>query len=167
MSFSIRPSYSAALPCALGRWSDVVWRADIEVPDPVPFEKDGADATCNRDSAQTFWHMLLAIERMFAEFRSRFIGKYNPVHFFWGRLDLAVTRFSVHRAPEARGADRITREAYSQEPSSVGFRPGSGNIQHPTFYSYAPPEPPGFRHAAVVPGNGSLRYPTRRVLPYA
>lgn len=97
------------------------------------------------------WYTLLAIERVFVELRPRFIGKCYAVHSFWGSFDLAVTRFSGHRAPERPGADRITREAYSHEVSSVGFWPGSDNIERPAFYSYAAPEPEGFRQAAVGP----------------
>jgi hypothetical protein len=78
------------------------------------------------------------------EFRSGFVGKVSPVHFFWGSFDHAVTRFSGRRAPERPGADSITREAYSHEASSAGFWPGGGEIDAPAFYSYAAPEPAGF-----------------------
>src|SRR5262249_3042980 len=74
-----------------------------------------------------------------------------PVHFFWGSFDLAVTRFSGRPAPERPGADAVTREAYSHEVSSVGFWPGSGEIAAPAFYSYAAPEPSGFKEARVRP----------------
>lgn len=84
-------------------------------------------------------------------FRARFIGKSSPVHFFWGSFDLAVTRFSGRKAPERPGADRITREAYSHEVSSVGFWPGGGSISGPAFYSYMAPEPHGYRDARVLP----------------
>ena len=90
------------------------------------------------------------------EFRSRFIGKCSPVHFFWGSFDLAVTRFSGRRAPLHPGGvpslpDAVAREAYSHEVSSAGFWPGSGAIDYPAFYSYAYPEPPGFRTTKVRP----------------
>ena len=90
--------------------------------------------------------------RHFRGFRSRFIGKNSPVHFFWGSLDLAVTRFSGRRAPEREGADRITREAYSHEVISAGFWPGGGEIKGPAFYTYAAPEPAGYGQSAVRPG---------------
>ena len=95
--------------------------------------------------------MLLQADRVFKAFRTRSIGKCSPVHFFWGSFDLAVTRFSGRRAPERPGADRLTREAYSHEVSSVGFWPGSGNITGAAFYSYTAPEPSGFRNAPVRP----------------
>jgi hypothetical protein len=91
------------------------------------------------------------VDAVFNQFRSRFIGKCSPVHFFWGSFDLAVTRFSGRRAPERPAADSITREAYSHEVSSVGFWPGSGNITDPAFYSYIAPEPKGFNEARVRP----------------
>jgi hypothetical protein len=92
------------------------------------------------------------VQDVLNEFRSRFLGKCSPVHFFWGSLDLAVTRFSGRRAPERPGADTITREAYSHEVSSVGFWPGSGKITDAAFYSYAAPAAQGFANASVLPG---------------
>jgi hypothetical protein len=47
--------------------------------------------------------------------------------------------------------DAVAYEAYSHEVSSAGFWPGSGAIDYPAFYSYAYPEPPGFRSAKVLP----------------
>jgi hypothetical protein len=91
------------------------------------------------------------VDDVLKEFRSRFIGKSSPVHFFWGSFDLAVTRFSGRRAPARPGADWVTREAYSHEVSSVGFWPGSGDVKDAAFYSYASPEPEGFREYQVRP----------------
>ena len=88
---------------------------------------------------------------MFQEFRSRFIGKCSPVHFFWGGCDLAVTRFSGRRAPERPGANRMNREGYSHECISAGFWPGGGEIKRPAFYAYAAPEPEGFKTQKVRP----------------
>ena len=103
------------------------------------------------EAARAFWHILVTIKPVFEDFRTRFIGKSSPVHFFWGSFDLASTRFSGRRAPERPGADPITKEAYSHEVISHGFWPGSGPIQEPAFYAYAAPEPAGFRDAAVQP----------------
>ena len=89
---------------------------------------------------------------IFEEFRSGFIGKNSPVHFFWGSFDLAVTRFSGRPAPPREGADSITREAYSHEVISAGFWPGGGDMKGAAFYAYASPEPPGYAQAAVRPG---------------
>ena len=90
-------------------------------------------------------------EKIFTEFRARFIGKASPVHFFWGSFDLAATRFSGRRAPERPGADAVTREAYSHEVSSAGFWPGGGDIKGAAYYAYAAPEPAGFGQAPVRP----------------
>ncbi len=128
-----------------------IWPVPVEVPDPIPFDQDRKHCSYDPDSANKFWRILLTVEAIFQRFRSRFIGKCSPVHFFWGSFDLAVTRFSGRRAPERAGADAITREAYSHEVSSVGFWPGGGNITGPAFYSYMAPAPPGFRDAHVLP----------------
>jgi hypothetical protein len=127
-----------------------IWKMPVEIPNPIPFDRDYAHASYDPESARKCWQILLSVDRVFREFRSRFLGKCSPVHFFWGSFDLAVTRFSGRRAPERPGADSFTREAYSHEVSSVGFWPGSG-IQGPAFYYYMVPEPAGFREARVQP----------------
>jgi hypothetical protein len=129
-----------------------IWRMPAEIPDPIPFDQDRVHASYDRASMEKFWRILLSVDTVFNEFRARFIGKSSPVHFFWGSFDLAVTRFSGRRAPERPGADLITREAYSHEVSSVGFWPGGGNVQGAAFYSYAAPEPQGFRDERARPG---------------
>ena len=106
--------------------------------------------------ANRFWRILVQADRVFKEFRGRFIGKCSPVHFFWGAPDLAVTRFSGRRAPEHPGGvpnlpDWVTREAYSHEVSSCGFWPGGGAVPYAAFYSYAYPQPAGFAQAPVGP----------------
>src|SRR5579864_1617765 len=121
-----------------------IWNMPVEIPDPIPFDEDHVHATYDPAYAQRFWRILVTIDRIFNQFRSTFVGKCSPVHFFWGSFDLAVTRFSGRRAPERVGADAITREAYSHEVSSVGFWPGSGDIADAAFYSYTSPEPVGF-----------------------
>ena len=128
-----------------------IWHMPVEVPDPIPFDEDRVHASYDPAAAQRFWRILLNVESVFEEFRSRFIGKCSPIHFFWGSFDLAVTRFSGRRAPERLGADAITKEAYSHEVSSVGFWPGSGNMPATGFYSYTAPEPEGFRNWHVRP----------------
>ncbi len=128
-----------------------IWRMPVEIPDPIPFDEDREHAAYDGERAETFWRILLSVDAVFHKFRSGFIGKVSPVHFFWGSFDLAVTRFSGRRAPERPGADKMTREAYSHEVSSVGFWPGSGSMSGPAFYSYAAPEPPGFKEARVRP----------------
>ena len=125
--------------------------APDEVPDPIPFAQDRTHASYDPEYANRFWRILVSVDRVFQQFRARFIGKCSPVHFFWGSFDLAVTRFSGRRAPEKSGADLITREAYSHEVSSAGFWPGSGDIKEAAFYSYTVPEPTGFAEAKVKP----------------
>jgi Family of unknown function (DUF5996) len=127
-----------------------------EVPDPIRFSEDRVHAAYDPEYAQRFWRVLLQADRVFKAFRTGFIGKCSPVHFFWGSFDLAVTRFSGRRAPPHPGgvpnlADAVTREAYSHEVSSAGFWPGGGGIEYPAFYSYAYPAPEGFRSARVRP----------------
>jgi hypothetical protein len=128
-----------------------IWRMPVEVPDPIPFDQDRVHAAYDPQSAETFWRILLSVDSVFHQFRSEYIGKASPVHFFWGSFDLAVSRFSGRRAPERPDADAMTREAYSHEVSSVGFWPGGGDIQGAAFYSYTVPEPPGFKEVHVWP----------------
>ncbi|MEX2302491.1 MAG: DUF5996 family protein [Bryobacterales bacterium] len=127
-----------------------------EVADPTPFAQDETHSAYDREYANRFWRILVQTERVFQQFRARFIGKCSPVHLFWGAPDLAVTRFSGRRAPEHPGGipnlpDTVTREAYSHEVSSAGFFAGGGPIAYPAFYSYSYPAPPGFAEAAVKP----------------
>jgi len=128
-----------------------IWTMPVEVPSPIRFEEDFTHASYDDDAAHTFLEVLLAIVPPLEEFRSQFIGKSSPVHFFWGSFDLAVTRFSGRAAPERPGADAITREAYSHEVISHGWWPGGGAVPEAAFYAYAAPEPNGFPAAAVKP----------------
>ena len=129
-----------------------VWTMPVEVPRPVRFNLDEGHKSYDPEYAHRFWQVLVAADAVFREFRSRFIGKCSPVHFFWGSFDLAVTRFSGRRAPERPGADAVTKEAYSHEVISVGFWPGDGEIiKDAAFYAYAAPEPAGFGQRAVRP----------------
>jgi hypothetical protein len=127
-----------------------------EVPDPVKFSQDRRHASYDPDAVRRFFQILVNSDRLLKQFRTGFIGKASPVHFFWGSFDLAVTRFSGRRAPRHPGGvpnlpDAVACEAYSHEVSSAGFWPGSGAIDYPAFYSYAYPEPPGFRATKVRP----------------
>lgn len=127
-----------------------------ELPEPVKFSQDTAHASYDRDAVRRFFQILVDADRVFKRFRTAFLGKASPVHFFWGSFDLAVTRFSGRRAPRHPGGvphlpDAVACEAYSHEVSSAGFWPGSGSIDYPAFYSYAYPEPAGFRAAKVKP----------------
>lgn len=137
-----------------------IHRKPNELADPIRFDQDESHAAYDPEYANRFWRVLVQADRVFKQFRARFIGKCSPVHFFWGAPDLAVTRFSGRRAPEHPGGvpnlpDGVTREAYSHEVSSCGFWPGGGAIPYPVFYSYAYPEPDGFSKAPVKP-NGAF-----------
>jgi hypothetical protein len=128
-----------------------IWPMPVEVADPIRFDRDEVHRSYDPASAQAFWQILVAIKPILERFRSEFVGKCSPVHFFWGSFDVAVTRFSGRRAPERPGADAVTRESYSHEVISHGFWPGGGAIAEPAFYAYAAPEPAGLKDAAVHP----------------
>ncbi len=143
-----------------------------EIENPIPLDRDEEHHFYDREYANRFWRVLVQSDRVFKEFRSRFCGKCSPVHFFWGSFDLAVTRFSGRPAPPHPGGvphlpDAITREAYSQEVSSLGFWPGNAAMPTPVFYSYAYPEPPGFAGAKVQPREVYYESKLREyILPY-
>jgi len=132
-----------------------IWKMPVEVPDPIPFDQDTIHAAYDPEYAGRLWRILVSTDEVFKVFRSRFIGKSSPVHFFWGAFDLAVTRFSGRRAPERNDPDpvlrKIMREAYSHEVISAGWWPGGGAVADAAFYAYAAPEPPGFAQQTVRP----------------
>jgi hypothetical protein len=141
-----------------------VWPVPCEVAEPIPFEKDEVHRAYDPEYAQRFWLVLLQASRVIEVFRARFIGKVSPIHLFWGAMDLACTRFSGRTAPEHPSMpglpDRVTRDAYSHEVSSCGFWPGAagpaGSFIEPFFYSYAYPEPPGYREYAIAPAEAKF-----------
>lgn len=142
-----------------------------EVADAIPFAEDTQPREYERDSAARFREALAAMLPVFERFRAGFTGKSSPVHFWWGSFDLAVTRFSGRGAPPHPGGvpglpDRITREAYSQEESSAGFWAGGVTEAEPFFYSYAYPEPAGYRDRPVPVGAFSGEW-QEFVLPYS
>jgi Family of unknown function (DUF5996) len=150
-----------------------------ELPDATPFPQDTAMRPYDREQATRFWRVLAQADRVLKIFRTGFLGKASPVHFFWGSFDLAVTRFSGRRAPMHPGGvphlpDSVAREAYSHQVSSAGFWPGGPDGQDAAFYSYAYPEPTGFRGTPVAPqpayfneklGEFILPYAALRALP--
>jgi hypothetical protein len=131
-----------------------IWPVPVEIADPIRFEQDDVHKEYDAEYVQRFWRVLLQTTRVFTIFRARFRGKVSPIHLFWGALDLACTRFSGRTAPEHASmpglADRVTRDAYSHEVSSCGFWPGMPGVE-PLFYSYAYPEPPGYRKYSILP----------------
>ena len=143
-----------------------------EIPDAIPFEQDHKHAAYDAEYAGRFWRALVQTDGVLKAFRSRFLGKCSPVHFFWGSFDLAVTRFSGRRAPQHPGGvpnlpDWVAREAYSHEVSSCGFWPGGAAMPYAVFYSYAYPEPAGFSATSLSPAGGRYDGTLREfVLPY-
>lgn len=141
-----------------------------EIADAVPFGEDTASRNYDRNSAERFRDALAAMLPTFTRFRAGFTGKSSPVHFWWGSFDLAVSRFSGRIAPKHPGGvpglpDRITREAYSHEVTSGGFWAGGATAAEPFFYSYAYPEPEGYRAANVASGRYDDSF-GEFVLPY-
>jgi hypothetical protein len=157
-SMSVADFYAAAM-AMLGEagYRVSIHPAPNEVDPALPFAEDREIRAYDPDSARRLHRALLSADRLFRLFRSSFLGKVSPVHFFWGSFDLAVTRFSGRRAPPHPGGipnlpDEVTREAYSHEVSSAGFWPGgAGGPGGPFFYAYAYPTPDGFGEAKVAP----------------
>ena len=128
-----------------------IWSMPVEiVEDLIRFEDDTIHRTYNPEHARRFWTILTRVAPVFTERRAAFIGKASPVHFFWGAMDLAVSRFSGRPAPP-RDGPAFMRDAYSHEVISHGFWPGSGPLREPAFYAYAVPEPDGLKQAAIEP----------------
>jgi Family of unknown function (DUF5996) len=142
-----------------------------EVPNPIRFSLDQVHAAYDPDAAHRFWRALVQADRIFKLFRTGFLGKASPVHFFWGSFDLAVTRFSGRRAPLHPGGvpglpDDVAREAYSHEVSSAGFWPGNEAFPRASFYSYAYPEPARFRDRPITSGGSFDATLGEFILPY-
>jgi len=132
-----------------------IWPVPVEIPDAIPFSDDGVHASYDAEAVHRFWRALVDMERVLKVFRSRFVGKSSPVHFFWGALDMAYTRFSGRTAPLHPGGapncgPHVMWEAYSHEVSSCGYWPGPPG-EEGVFYAYAYPEPLGYREVAVSP----------------
>lgn len=146
-----------------------IWTMPVEIADPIPFEQDTTHASYDADYVERHWEILRFADAVLKEFRSEFIGKHSPVHFFWGGFDLASTRFSGRRAPMREWQPelaKIMREAYSHEVSSAGFWAGAGE-QEALFYAYHTPEPDGFKTAKVAPDAGYYHAELGEfVLPY-
>jgi Family of unknown function (DUF5996) len=141
-----------------------------EIPGAIRFSDDRTHQAYDAGYAHRFWRALVQIDRVFKQFRTGFVGKASPVHFFWGSFDLAVTRFSGRRAPAFSGKipglnTRVMQEAYSHEVSSAGFWPGGGGIDYAAFYSYAYPTAADFKNQTVKHGtfNETL---AEFILPY-
>ena len=151
-----------------------IWTMPVEVPNPIRFEADTTHRSYEPAPVQACWQVLVQTKRVLEQFRSRFLGKTSPVHFWWGSFDLAHTRFSGRPAPRHPGgipnlADTVTREAYSHECISVGWWPGGGfsPILEPAFYAYAYPEPAGCPDAVIAPATAGYDMRMHEwILPY-
>lgn len=142
-----------------------------ELANAIPFSRDHSHCSYDATAAHAFWRVLIQADRIFKRFRSGFIGKSSPVHFFWGSFDLAVTRFSGRTAPLHPGgvpglSDAVVQEAYSHEVSSAGFWPGNDSFPEAAFYSYAYPEPEGYRLRTVTEGARFESALGEFILPY-
>jgi len=148
-----------------------------ELADNIPFDQDTIHRTYVPKHALHAWQIMVRVSNVMTIFRSNFIGKSSPVHFFWGSFDLALTRFSGRTAPEHPGGvphlpDVVVKEAYSNEVSSCGFWPGNELYPHAAFYSYAYPEPEGFNRASLLSSllpAGAFYHDTLKeyILPYS
>jgi hypothetical protein len=175
-SFALEPMSVADFYAGLMRDLDdlglatTIWPMPVEIEgDVVPFDEDRVHASYDADAAHTFSQALVQIDRVLHAFRARYVGKVSPVHFFWGGFDMAVTRFSGRAAPLfPRGAPHcgphVMQEAYSHEVSSCGFWSAGGTDG--LFYSYAYPEPDGFRDAPAAPDASYDDSLGEFVLPY-
>lgn len=143
-----------------------------ELPDALPFDRDEVHCSYDADAVHRFWRILVLSNQVFSHFRTGFLGKVSPVHFFWGGFDLAVTRFSGRRAPLHPGGipnlpNAVTQEAYSHEVSSAGFWPGDAGTPYPAYYSYAYPEPKGYRDTKLALTNATYNTALGEfILPY-
>ena len=151
-----------------------IYPRPVEIIDATPFPEDRTHAAYDADAAQRCWRVLAQSDRVLKKFRSGFIGKCSPSHFWWGGFDLACTRFSGNRAPRHGGSppntpEYVNVEAYSHECISAGFWPGmvGSSVLEPVFYAYAYPEPPGCSEASVLPFTTAYNMEWREwFLPY-
>ena len=129
----------------------------VEVPDAIPLNADQVHAAYDPEYAHRWWVILTQIDAVLQQYRSSFVGKSSPIHFFWGSFDLSETRFSGRPATPPQGAPRFQQLAEDQENIACGFWPGNPSasgvtLGQPAFYAYSYPEPPGFKQAPVRPG---------------
>ncbi|HEY9459327.1 MAG TPA: DUF5996 family protein, partial [Paralcaligenes sp.] len=162
--------YQAAL--RLLDFNIAIMPSPVEVVTAIPFEKDHQHASYDPDAVHRFWRILSQTDRVLKQFRGRFLGKSSPVHFFWGSLDIAMTRFSGRSAPVHPGGapncpDYVMVEAYSRECASCGFWPGGGAFAEPAFYAYAYPQPAGYADWPANPGGARYSNEAQEfILPY-
>lgn len=153
-------------------WQPRIFARPVEVELAIPFAADEEHADYDADAVHRWWRAMAQSDRVFKRFRSGFLGKQSPVHFFWGSFDLAVTRFSGRPAPRHPGGapncpDYVMIEAYSHECSSAGFWPGGGPVDEAAYYAYTYPEPDGYAGWPVQPAAARYHPQAREfILPY-
>jgi hypothetical protein len=145
-----------------------------EIPETIDLSEDRRHRAYDPEQAARFWRVLVSSHRVFQRFRSRFLGKCSPIHFFWGSFDLSLTLFSGRPAPPQdmkmpHVPKWVTRDASTHEEAAFGFWPGNmgGPVAEAAFYAYALPAPPGFSEARIRPS--AARFPAELgewVLPY-
>jgi hypothetical protein len=145
-----------------------------EIGDGIPLPEDERHASYDTTYARRFWRTLASSHRVFQRFRSTFLGKASPVHFFWGSFDLSLTLFSGRPATPNEGPyphmpKWVARDSSMHEEAAFGFWPGNvgGPMAEAAFYAYAHPAPEGFSEAKVRPA--AARFPKEMgewVLPY-
>jgi hypothetical protein len=146
--------YDAVMAALRAKGIEVkIWPVTVEMPEAIPLDTDRAHASYDRDAVHRWWRILLSVDRVFKEFRARFLGKSSPAHFFWGGFDHAVTRFSGRRTPGRREGPlaAVMNEGYSHDVISAGFWPGGGTVSDLAFYAYAAPQPDGFAESEIKP----------------
>jgi hypothetical protein len=175
--FSLKPMSVASFHTRLMEVLDAlelpvtICRKPNEIAEVIRFDLDETHRAYDAQFVNRYSRILVQSARVFTRFRSRFIGKCSPVHYFWGAPDLAVTRFSGRAAPEHPGGvpnlpDWVARDAYSHEVSSCGFWPGGGPVPYPAFYAYAYPEPPGYADTGMTAGAAYNTDLHEFILPY-
>jgi len=150
-----------------------IWPNPVEVPNAIPFAKDREHKAYDADYAHRFWQILAESDRVLKRYRGQFLGKSSPVHFFWGAMDLAVTRFSGRPAPRYSGSvpncpTYVMVEGYSHECASCGFWAGNDALPEPAYYAYAYPQPSGYGERPIQPAGAYFHAGLGEfILPYS
>ncbi|CAM5681644.1 hypothetical protein SCYAM73S_00398 [Streptomyces cyaneofuscatus] len=125
----------------------------FDLPDAArPFAEDDEHASYDPAAVNRYWTVLTQVMLILETYAAGYSGKTSPVHHFWHTFDIAVTRFSDRHVAQGVSVDPVTREAYSREVISSGFRFGDErSYPEPAFYSYTAPEPDGLQRQPMEP----------------
>jgi hypothetical protein len=138
-----------------------------EVPFTTPYPLDIEHRTYEPEWANRYWRALVTIDAVMKEHRARYRGKVSPVHFFWGSMDLACTRYSGRLLEPPERAGVIARYGADAEQACSGFWPGDERTKEAGFFAYTYPAPPGIDEASVQPAAAGWRPDMGEfVLPY-